>query len=102
MVVGVGTAYPNLSAVPWPACGTVCINSGSYDRVLVVAGIRRSAAAPLVIRGREESDPPRLRQGSVVRDSSYVTLSHLNVANAAGYAAVLLDQGSHHVTIDRV
>ncbi|MBS0342077.1 MAG: right-handed parallel beta-helix repeat-containing protein [Proteobacteria bacterium] len=102
MVVGVGTAYPNLSTVPWPAAGTVCINSGSYDRMLVVAGVRRSAAAPLVIRGREPSDPPRLLQGAVVRNSSYVMLEHLNVANAAGYAAVLLDQGSHHVTVDKV
>lgn len=102
MVIGIGTAYPNLSAVRWPASGTVCINAGTYDRMLVVAGVRKSAAAPLVIQAREDANPPKLLQGSVVRNSSYVTLANLNVANASGYAAVLVDQGSHHVTIDRV
>lgn len=102
MVVGVGTSYPNLSAVPWPASGTVCINAGAYDQMLVVADVPRSAAAPLVVRGRDASNPPRLLKGAVARNSSYVTLAHLDVANPEGYAALLLDQGSHHVTVDAI
>ena len=102
MTIGVGTAQANLSTVRWPAGGTVCINPGSYANMLVVFEIRRSAKAPLLIRATDANNPPKLLGGSVIRNSSYVTVQQLDVSYPNGYAAMLVDQGSHHVTIENI
>ena len=102
MLVGAGTAQPDLSRVRWPAAGTVCIRPGTYDRMLVLFNVQRSAGAPLVVRAQDAGDAPRLLRGVLVRQSAHVTVRGVDAANMGGYAAVLVDQGSHHVTIEKV
>jgi len=105
ITVGKNTAYPNLQLIAWPNVGTpstVCINPGIYTEALAVQGVSKTAGNIVTVQPTDPQNLPDLRGGVVIRNSSYVVAAQLNVSNANGHAAVVLDQGTHHATVDRV
>ncbi|MBS0340337.1 MAG: right-handed parallel beta-helix repeat-containing protein [Proteobacteria bacterium] len=84
----------------------ICVESGNYDQQLSIQGLRGGK-----VKIRSQYDDPLLRAnfrgGVLIRNSSGITLSNVNVSRPKGNpatdpAAILIDQGSENNIIDNV
>jgi parallel beta-helix repeat protein len=90
-----------IADVSLPPGTSVCLAAGTYTRLLTVLGDQGTATAPITVAPVSAKAVVRLQGGVNIRASSYVVLSGMAriTAPPEALAAVIIDQGSHHVTV---
>ncbi|RYE60544.1 MAG: hypothetical protein EOP20_02210 [Hyphomicrobiales bacterium] len=89
MTVGNNTAYPNLSAIPWPPTScpvTICITPGSYSVALAVQGEAKAPASELVIQPPDPQNRPEYQEGIALCNDGFKLVKK---PNGVGYALPL-------------
>ena len=111
--IGAGQEVSTPAAMNWSQLqpgDKVLIHPGSYAGNAMLQDVAGTSAKPIVVKAQDPANKPVLLDGLTVRRAGWLQVSDLNLTVTGwrdgsnpykNYPALIVDQGSHHITLAR-